>query len=150
MPSLVAGIAGVARNAATALSVSGPVVALCGEERVTRTHHAGLNAGELPIEALDAVLAAAGRDRGDIDTYALAEEPAAMPAQWAAKRIHHHRAHAAASLTSSYADTAVPVCHAHPVGTSVWLSPRCTALRSAPSCCRARSRSTASGRTPHK
>jgi carbamoyltransferase len=126
MTSLVAGIAGIARNTATALSSCGQVVAVCEQERVTRTRHAGLAAGQLPKEALEAVLAVAGRGQRDIDTYAIAEEDAALPTQVAVERVDHHLAHAAtAFFTSDLTESAVVICDRHHQGgTTVWKADR--------------------------
>ena len=53
MPTVVIGLAGARRNAASAIAVDGRVLAVCEQERVTRVRGVGLVPGTLPEEAID-------------------------------------------------------------------------------------------------
>jgi carbamoyltransferase len=73
-----------------------------------------LRPGELPEEALDAVLALAGTSRARVTSYATGEAEAVLPAGLPDRRFDHHLAHAAAAyLTSPFDDAAVLVCDQH-------------------------------------
>jgi carbamoyltransferase len=112
--AVIAGIAGARRNAAAALCDGGRVVAVCEQERITRTRRSGLRDGHLPAEALDAVLRLGGRTRRDIRAYAVAEAAVDLAGEFAVERVAHHRAHAAtAFLTSPYPSSLVLVCDRH-------------------------------------
>jgi carbamoyltransferase len=112
--SVIVGIAGAARNAAAALCDGGRIVAVCEQERVTRTRRAGLLPGQLPTAAIDAVLALGNRTLADVDAYAVAEDAIVIPPTLRVERLDHHRAHAATAWrTSSLASAAVVVCDRH-------------------------------------
>jgi carbamoyltransferase len=111
---VIAGIAGAARNAATALCDSGRIVAVCEQERVTRTRRAALRKGQLPADALETVLRLGGRTIADVSTYAVAETAIDFPHHARIERVDHHCAHAATSFfTSSFPDAVVLVCDRH-------------------------------------
>jgi carbamoyltransferase len=120
--SLWAGVAGARRNAATALCEGGSVLAVCEQERLTRTRRVALNPGQLPYEALDAVLRIGGRERAHVSAYAIAENAINIPDGLTFERVDHHEAHAATSFyTSPFDEATVLVCDQH--GTpevSVW------------------------------
>jgi carbamoyltransferase len=115
--SVIVGIAGAARNAAAALCDGGRIVAVCEQERVTRTRRAGLRASQLPVEAVETVLRLGGRAIADVSMYAVAEQAIDLPADVPVERIgrvDHHRAHAAtAFFTSPFPDAVVLVCDRH-------------------------------------
>src|SRR6187401_734806 len=94
VPSVVVGLSGARRNAAAALAVDGECRAFCELERVTRVRGAALTAGSIPIEAVAAVLRAAGFPPSAIRTYAVAEEAIHLPDGVAIERIDHHEDHA--------------------------------------------------------
>src|SRR4051812_3113919 len=54
--SVILGIAGASRNASLALCTNGRMVAVCEQERITRTRRAGLRRGQVPKETLRAML----------------------------------------------------------------------------------------------
>jgi carbamoyltransferase len=111
---LIVGIAGAARNAAAAISVRQDIVAVCEQERVTRTRRDAPRPGRLPAQAVAAALAAAGRTADEISRYAVAEPEIELPAGLAVDRIDHHRAHAATSFFSSaFPEAVVIVCDRH-------------------------------------
>ncbi len=118
----IVGIAGAARNAAVALCDGGRIVAVCEQERVTRTRQDRLRPGQIPAEALETVLRLGNRTASDVSTYAIAEAAIELPPNQPVERVDHHRAHAAtAYFTSPFADSVVLVCDRH--GTpelSVW------------------------------
>ncbi len=118
----IVGIAGAARNAAVALCDGGRIVAVCEQERVTRTRQDRLRPGQIPAEALETVLRLGNRTASDVSTYAIAETAIDLPPNQPVERVDHHRAHAAtAHFTSPFADAVVLVCDRH--GTpelSVW------------------------------
>jgi carbamoyltransferase len=116
------GISGARRNAAAAVSVGHALVAACEQERLVRVRGVGLTPGSLPEEAVDAVLALAGRSRSHVTRYASAEPGVAPPASAGSARLDHHQGHAAtAFLTSPFPAAAVLVCdrHSRPA-TTVW------------------------------
>ena len=116
------GLSGARRNAAAALCERGRVVAVCEQERITRTRAEGLRPGHLPREAIDCVLAVAGRRAADIDAYAPAEQDIRLPGGIVARPVAHHFAHAATAFyTSPFAHAVVIVCDGHSSpGLSVW------------------------------
>jgi len=120
--SLWAGVAGARRNAATALCESDSVVAVCEQERLTRTRRVALRPGQLPDEALDTVLRIGRRSREQVSGYAIAESAIHIPEGLAIERVDHHQAHAAASFyTSPFDDATVLVCDQHGIPEiSVW------------------------------
>jgi carbamoyltransferase len=112
--SVRVGIAGAARNAAAALCDDDRVVAVCEQERVTRTRRSGLETGQLPHEALEAVLRIGGRTRDEIAAYAIAENAIQLPAGLTVERVDHHHAHAATSFyTSPFDEATVLICDRH-------------------------------------
>ena len=115
--SVIVGIAGAARNAAAALCDGGRIVAVCEQERVTRTRRAGLRASQLPAEAIETVLRLGGRAMADVSRYAVAERAIVPPPDVQADRIErvdHHRAHAAtAFFTSAFPEAVVLICDRH-------------------------------------
>jgi carbamoyltransferase len=111
---VIAGIAGAARNAAASLCDGGRVLAVCEQERVTRTRRAALGPGRLPREALETSLRVVGRTLDDVSAYAVAEAAIELPVDFPVQRVEHHRAHAAtAFLTSPFAEAVVLVCDRH-------------------------------------
>ena len=109
----IVGIAGAARNAAAALCDRGRIVAVCEQERVTRTRRAGLRRSQLPAEAVEAVLRLGGRAIADVSRYAVAETAIDFP-DVRIERVDHHRAHAATSFfTSPFPEAVVIVCDRH-------------------------------------
>jgi carbamoyltransferase len=112
--SVIVGIAGAARNASAALCDGGRIVAVCEQERVTRTRRAGLRSSQLPVEAIDTVLRLGGRSIADVSTYAVAEQAIDLPPDVPVERVDHHHAHAAtAFFTSPFPDAVVLVCDRH-------------------------------------
>src|SRR4029453_1255761 len=112
--AVIVGIAGAARNAAAALCDGGRIVAVCEQERVTRTRRAGLRASQLPAEAVDAVLQLGSRAISDVSRYAVAESWIELPPHLRTERVDHHRAHAAtAFFTSPFSESLVLVCARH-------------------------------------
>ncbi len=122
--SVIIGIAGAARNAAAALCDGGRIVAVCEQERVTRTRRAGLRSSQLPVEAVETVLRLGGRTIADVSKYAVAEQAIDLPdvPVELIERVDHHRGHAAtAFFTSPFPDAVVLVCDRHGLPElSVW------------------------------
>jgi carbamoyltransferase len=109
--ALVVGVAGVERNASVAIADGGTVVAVCEQERVTRTRRAGMASREVPREALDAALLAAGRSATEISRFAASEDAIASGGSTTIERVDHHAAHAATAFyTSPFDDAIVLVC----------------------------------------
>lgn len=122
--SVVAAISGIRQNAAVALGVDGALVAFCEQERVTRVRRAGLSRGQLPLEALDAVLACAGGlPRSAVRRFVAAEPGLELPPFLPVLHMDHHQAHAAtAYYLSAFDRAAVFVCDHHSSAqTTVWL-----------------------------
>jgi carbamoyltransferase len=95
------------------------LIGVCGQERVTRVRGAGFNGTGLPDEALDLLLARAGRTRAEVARYVAAEAAAAQ--HEAVERIDHAFAHACtAYLTSPFDAAAVVVCDEDAPLVSVW------------------------------
>ena len=112
--AVIVGIAGAARNAAAALCDRGRIVAVCEQERVTRTRRAGLRHGQLPAETLDTVLRLGGRTISEVSAYAVAESAIILPHDVGLERVDHHGAHAATSFfTSPFPEAVVLVCDRH-------------------------------------
>jgi carbamoyltransferase len=124
--STVVGIGGARRNAAAALCIDGRIVAVCEQERVTRVRRAGLTPGELPLEAVDSVLAIGCRERADVSVYAVAEVDVDLPRGLPVTRVDHHLGHAATAFWSSpFEDAVVLVCDRHGVPSlTVWRGDR--------------------------
>jgi len=122
--SLVAGISGLRQNAAVAIASGGSLLAFCEQERITRVRRDALTPGSLPVEALDAALAAAGGlDPSAVRRYVTAEPGMDLPVALPALQLDHHQAHAATAFYLSPFDTAaVFVCDHHsPSQASVWV-----------------------------
>lgn len=118
---MIAGIAGGRRDGVAALVASGRIQGVCALERVTRTRGAGLNASGLPDEALDLLLQRSGHTRTSIDRYMVVEGDGPAPPGFA-RRVDHHRAHAAtAYLTSPFASAVILVCDHDAPEVSVWI-----------------------------
>ena len=112
--STVLGIAGASRNATIALCDDGEVVAVCEQERLTRTRREGLRRGKLPLEATQTVLNLGRRTTADVSQYAVAETAVELPGDLPVARLDHHYGHAAAAfLTSRFSDAVVVVCDRH-------------------------------------
>ena len=113
MPNFV-GISGAKRNACVAVAVDGQIRAACEQERVTRVRAVGLQPGRLPTEAVNQVLALAGRTQQQVTGYVVAETNVQLPVGLPTLSVDHHQAHAATSfLTSSFERAAVLVCDSH-------------------------------------
>jgi carbamoyltransferase len=107
------GLGGSRRNAAAALCVNGTVVAVCEQERVTRVRRSGIDAGRLPVEAMEVVLRAAGLNSSDLAGVAVAE--AIEAPGFEIERFRHHFGHAATAFWTSPFDSAlVLVCDRSP------------------------------------
>jgi carbamoyltransferase len=117
---LVVGVSGSSRNACATLGTSDGVLGICSQERVTRVRGAGCNGTGLPDEAINALLARAGRQKTDITAYALAEPSAPLP-DIEPSRVSHHFAHACAAFLPSPFDAAtIVVCDHESPQISVW------------------------------
>lgn len=121
--STLLGVSGARRNACAAVCVNGEIRAACEQERVTRIRRVGMAPHRLPVEAIEQVLALAGRRRHDVSSYVLAEQQVRVPAVVRSISVDHHEAHAAtAFLTSPLARAAVIVCDRSPGReVSVWV-----------------------------
>ena len=121
--STVLGIAGAKRNACAAICIDGQIRAACEQERLTRVRGIGLAPGVLPLEAVDEVIALAGRQPGDVTTYVSAEPQVRLPATLRIQAVDHHQGHAAAAFLSSPFERAVVlVCDTHPGRElSIWI-----------------------------
>jgi carbamoyltransferase len=110
----VIGLAGVRRNAASALCCDGRIVGACEQERLTRVKGVGMANGALPLEALNAVLHLGGLASSDVSSYVTAEEGIRFNGIVHTLRLDHHFAHAAtAFLTSPFDDATIVVCDRH-------------------------------------
>jgi len=108
---VVVGISGGKRNPAAAVAVGGRLVAFCEQERLTRVRGGGLRPGQLPEEALNAILNLAGAGRDEIYTYMAAEEAVSLAHDLPCVRLDHHQCHAAAAfLTSPFDAATILVC----------------------------------------
>jgi len=114
--SVVVGISGASRNASLALCRDGRIVAVCEQERVTRTRRAGLRRGELPRETLGTVLKMAGCTEDEVESYAVAERAIELPPECRLQHVDHHYAHAATAFYGSpFTDATILVCDRHSV-----------------------------------
>jgi predicted NodU family carbamoyl transferase len=121
--AVVVGISGAQRNAAAAVAVNGRLRAFCEEERLTRVRGVALQSGELPQEAVAAVLRSVERERDAVTMYVAGEDGVSIPAGLPFMRLDHHHAHAAtAFLTSPFQRAVVLVCDSRTIPeVSVWL-----------------------------
>jgi carbamoyltransferase len=116
---LVVGLGGAARNACVAVCAPDRVLGICEQERVTRVKAAGVNRTGLPDEALDELLARAGRSRRDVSSYVSSEGHTDFDG--ITRGLDHHLAHAcAAFLPSSFASAAILICDHELPQVSVW------------------------------
>ncbi len=122
--SVVIGVSGANRNAAAALSVGGQLRGFCEQERLTRVRGAGLRTGELPLEAIQALLGMDGRRVAEVTAYAIAENDIALQPDLPRVRLDHHHSHAAtAFLTSPFRTAAVLVVdRGSSPDVSVWMA----------------------------
>src|SRR5262245_50106630 len=112
--TMVVGLSGGRQNACVAAVIQGRLIAVCEQERVTRTRSVKLQPGELPREALDAVLKSTGLGGGEVRIFAAAESGVDLPTNFPLARLPHHYAHAAtAALTSGFDTAVVLVCDRH-------------------------------------
>ena len=70
---LTVGLGGAASHGCVAVSDGKAILGVCEQERATRVRAAGFNSSGLPDEALDLVLSRSGRNRNEIDRYAVGE-----------------------------------------------------------------------------
>jgi carbamoyltransferase len=121
--SVVVGVSGARRNPAAAVALDGRLVAFCEHERITRIRGGGLRPGEVPQDAIDAVLRSVGRTAAAATAYVTAEEGLPLSADLPRVRLDHHCGHAStAYLTSAFQKAAVLVCDQHSSpDTSVWV-----------------------------
>lgn len=118
--SLWVGLGGARRNACVTLCTGDEILGVCEQERITRVRAAGFNPTGLPDEALDELLRRAGRQRGEVTAYALAET-APAPAGIKLAHLEHHFAHAcSAFLPSSFDSATIVVCDHEAPQLSVW------------------------------
>jgi carbamoyltransferase len=109
--SVVIGLAGAARNGAVAACHGGRIVAMCEQERVTRTRREPLTPGKLPTQTVSTILRIGQLSTADITTYAVAEPSVSLPAGVPVEYIDHHRAHAATAFyTSQFPHATILVC----------------------------------------
>jgi carbamoyltransferase len=93
---------------------------MCPQERLTRVRGAGFNRSGVPDEALDDVLARAGRRRDDVEAYAC-DNGSPLPRMGKVVRLDHHFAHAcSAFLPSPFESSAIVVCDHESPQISVW------------------------------
>jgi carbamoyltransferase len=109
--SIVVGVSGARRNPSAAIAVDGNLAAFCEQERFTRIRGAGLRPGELPREAVNAVLGLANSAPDRVSSYAWGEEGIVLPSGLPRVRLDHHYCHAAtAFLTSPFSASSILVC----------------------------------------
>jgi carbamoyltransferase len=121
---LTVGVSGARQNACAAACLDGDLVAACEQERVTRVRRVGLQPGALPYEALEAVLAIAGKRKlADVKSFGIGEASVSLPPLYPVARFAHHFAHAATAYYLSPFPSAVAlICDTDAsVSTSVWL-----------------------------
>lgn len=118
---MITGIGGGVRRGCVALVEGGRVAAACPQQRVTRVR---ANRGEddgAPLEALDLLLARAGRARGDLERGVLVDTRDDVPGVRHVARLEHHLAHACtAYLTSPFASAAIVICDHEAPEVTVW------------------------------
>jgi carbamoyltransferase len=108
---VVIGLAGAVRNGAVAVCDGGRIVAMCEQERVTRTRREPLMPGKLPVQTISTILRIGHLSSEDIGTYAVAEPSVTLPAGVPVEHIDHHRAHAATAFyTSRFLNATIVVC----------------------------------------
>jgi carbamoyltransferase len=118
--SLVVGLGGATLNACVSLCTDDQILGVCEQERVTRVRGAGFNSTGLPDEALDELLRRAGRKRGEVTAYALAE-PASAAVGREVTRLDHHFTHACSSFfPSPFQSATIVVCDQDAPHISVW------------------------------
>lgn len=119
----VVGVSGARRNAAAAVVSGGRLLGVCEQERLSRIRRFALMPGELPSEAVSAVLSMVGRTADEVSAYVTAESGVSLPSGLPRVRLDHHFGHAAtAFLTSPFERAAVVVCDASAgPEVSVWL-----------------------------
>jgi carbamoyltransferase len=105
--SVVVGISGGRRNPAAAVAVGGRLLGFCEQERLTRIRGKGLDRGELPTVAVNAVLRLAGARPESVFAYVAAEERVAITPGLPSLRLDHHQGHAATAFLSSPFESAV-------------------------------------------
>ena len=116
---LTIGLGGATRHGCAAVSDGRAILGVCEQERATRIRAAGFNATGLPDEALELLLARAGRGRADIARYAVAERSG--PDGPNVVHIDHHLAHASAAYRSSaFTSAVIVVCDDEAPKVSVW------------------------------
>ena len=109
--AVIVGVSGARRNAAAAVASGGQLLGVCEQERLTRIRGFALHPGELPAEAVDAVLRMVSRHEQDVTAYVTGEDGVSLPAGLPRVRLGHHYSHAAtAFLTSPFDKAAVLVC----------------------------------------
>jgi carbamoyltransferase len=109
--NVIVGVSGARRNAAAAIAAQGQLLGVCEQERLTRIRGFALQPGELPTDAVDAVLRMTNRERGDVTAYVTGEDGVSLPAGLPRVRLDHHFSHAAtAFLTSPFERAAILVC----------------------------------------
>jgi carbamoyltransferase len=121
--AVVVGIGGGRRNPAAGVAVDGRLLAFCEHERITRIRGGGLRAGDVPHEAINAVLRSVGQSPTSVTAYVTAEEGLTLSTDLPRVRLDHHYGHAAtAYLTSPFEKAAILVCDQHSSpDASVWI-----------------------------
>lgn len=108
---VVIGLAGAARNGSVAACHGGRIVAMCEQERVTRTRREPLTPGKLPTQTVSTILRIGQFSAADVSTYAVAEPSVTLPADVPVEYVDHHRAHAATAFyTSHFPNATILVC----------------------------------------
>ena len=121
------GIAGAARNAAVALCDDGRVIAVCEQERLTRTRNVGLRPGMLPARGGGRRAAAwLPVTRRRLRVCGRGARSGTCLAGLPTRRVDHHHAHAVTAFwTSPYDEAVVLVCDRHGVpDLTVWRADR--------------------------
>ena len=109
--SVVIGISGAMRNTAAAVAVDGRLQGFCEQERLTRIRGSGLRPGEMPQDAVSALLSMIEQDQEQVTAYVTAEDGLILPAGLPRVKLDHHYCHAAtAFLSSPFDSAAVLVC----------------------------------------
>ena len=92
---------GAKRNACVAVAVDGQIRAACEQERLTRVGAVGLQPGRMPAEAVNQVLALAGRSQHQVTGYVVAEPNVQLPGIVQTPSVDHHQTHAATSFMNT-------------------------------------------------